>query len=67
MTPSRLRRPQFALIRSACEAYGLDIVEGVGYEADDVLASLALEVRVTVDVTVDFRAAVSTGESLYNQ
>lgn len=63
MTPSRLRRPQFALIRSACEAYGLDIVEGVGYEADDVLASLALEVRVTVD----FRLAVSTGESLHNQ
>ncbi|CAN0541035.1 unnamed protein product, partial [Scytosiphon promiscuus] len=39
-------RPQFALIRSACEAYGLDIVEGIGYDADDVLASLAVEGRV---------------------
>lgn len=33
------------MIRKACEAYGLEMVEGVGYEADDVIASLALEVR----------------------
>ena len=39
----------------------MDIVEGVGFEADDVIASLALEVSVAVDV----RAAVSTGESLH--
>ncbi|CAM9139113.1 unnamed protein product, partial [Laminaria digitata] len=47
-------RPQFALIRSACEAYGLDIVEGVGFEADDVLASLALEAVTAgaTDVTI---------------
>eukprot|EP00752_Nemacystus_decipiens_P003362 g3109.t1 len=43
-------RPQFALIREACEAYGLEMVEGAGYEADDVIASLALE-AVTTGVT----------------
>ncbi|CAN0222404.1 unnamed protein product, partial [Ectocarpus fasciculatus] len=41
-TPEALR-PQFALIREACEAYGLDTIEGPGYEGDDVIASLALE------------------------
>ena len=66
MTTSFLRRPQFALIRSACEAYGLGVVEGVGFEADDVIASLALEVRVAVGSTVDFREVVSTGGSLHN-
>lgn len=40
----RGNRPQFALIREACQAYGLDMIEGAGYEADDVIASLALEV-----------------------
>lgn len=39
------RRPQFALIRKACEAYGLETIEGAGYEGDDVIASLALEVK----------------------
>ena len=42
----RASRPQFALIRKACEAYGLEMIEGAGYEADDVIASLALEVCV---------------------
>lgn len=40
----RANRPQFALIRYACRAYGLEMIEGAGYEADDVIASLALEV-----------------------
>lgn len=67
MTPSlTLCRPQFALIRSACKAYGLDIVEGVGFEADDVIASLALEVRVVVGLPVDFREVVSTQGWLHN-
>ncbi|CAN0540318.1 unnamed protein product, partial [Ectocarpus sp. 12 AP-2014] len=37
------RRPQFALVRKACEAYGLETIEGPGFEGDDVIASLALE------------------------
>lgn len=37
-------RPQFALIKKACEAYGLETVEGTGFEADDAIASFALEV-----------------------
>ncbi|CAM9489835.1 unnamed protein product [Ectocarpus sp. 8 AP-2014] len=41
-TPEALR-PQFALVRQACEAYGLETIEGPGYEGDDVIASLALE------------------------
>lgn len=46
MWPCGASRPQFALIRRACEAYGLEMIEGAGYEADDVIASLALEVRL---------------------
>lgn len=33
--------PQFALIRQACEAFHLPLVEQVGYEADDLLATYA--------------------------
>ncbi|CAM9408555.1 unnamed protein product [Pylaiella littoralis] len=40
-------RPQFALIKEACQAYGLETVEAVGFEADDVIASLALEAITT--------------------
>ncbi|CAM9756081.1 unnamed protein product [Hapterophycus canaliculatus] len=31
------------MIKRACEAYGLEMIEGLGYEADDIIASLALE------------------------
>ncbi|CAM9227746.1 unnamed protein product, partial [Ascophyllum nodosum] len=43
-------RPQFALIKRACEAYGLDVFESQGYEADDVIASLAFQ-AVTAGAT----------------
>ncbi|CAM9201306.1 unnamed protein product [Choristocarpus tenellus] len=35
--------PQFSLIREACEAYGLRVVDQSGFEADDVIASLAAQ------------------------
>ncbi len=33
--------PQFALIRKACEAFGVPMVESPGYEADDLIAAYA--------------------------
>ena len=69
--PCRASRPQFALIRKACQAYGLEMVEGAGYEADDVIASLALEVCmgtllgviVGLDVAITTMDLVIQGES----
>jgi len=42
--PKLPHRPQFGFVRKACQAYGLEVIEGAGYEADDVIATLALEV-----------------------
>jgi len=45
--------PQFALVREAAEAFGVVQVEAVGFEADDVIATLtrkALEEGVDVDI-----------------
>lgn len=69
--PCRASRPQFALIRKACQAYGLEMVEGAGFEADDVIASLALEVCmgtrlgliVGLDVAITTMDLVILGES----
>jgi DNA polymerase-1 len=37
--------PQFEMIRQVMEALGIPVVEAPGYEADDVLATLATEAR----------------------
>jgi len=45
--------PQFALVREAAEAFGIDQVEAEGWEADDVIATLATQARndgVDVDI-----------------
>ena len=45
--------PQFALVREAAEAFGIDQVEAEGWEADDVIATLAMQARndgVDVDI-----------------
>ncbi|CAM9927136.1 unnamed protein product, partial [Sphacelaria rigidula] len=41
-TPEELK-PQFALVRQACEAYGFEVVRGPGFEADDVIAAVTLQ------------------------
>ncbi len=43
-TPEALE-PQFALIRTMCEVLGIPVVGVTGYEADDVLATLATRGR----------------------
>ncbi|MGP0030584.1 MAG: 5'-3' exonuclease H3TH domain-containing protein, partial [Acidimicrobiales bacterium] len=43
-TPDALP-PQFEMIRQVMEALGIPVVEAPGYEADDVLATLATEAR----------------------
>jgi len=37
--------PQFALVRDVLQALGITAVESVGFEADDILATLATEAR----------------------
>lgn len=37
--------PQFPLVREACQAFGLPIIEKPGYEADDLLAAYAKEAQ----------------------
>ncbi len=37
--------PQFPLIRDAINAFGLPVVEKIGYEADDVIATLATQAK----------------------
>ena len=45
--------PQFALVREAADAFGVAQVEAAGYEADDVIATLAKEALAEgVDVDI---------------
>eukprot|EP00903_Cladosiphon_okamuranus_P018931 g17412.t1 len=66
-------RSQFTLIRRACDAYGLEVIEGAGYEADDVIATLALEAVTTgaTNVTIvsadkDLAQLVTTRVNMHN-
>jgi len=65
-------KPQFPLIREAAEALGLEVLEKVGYEADDLIASAAKEAKeLGLDVLVvssdkDLMQIVNDKVSLYD-
>ncbi len=46
--------PQFALVREAAEAFGVVQVEASGFEADDVIATLARKALVEVSESSEF-------------
>ncbi len=62
--------PQFALVREAAEAFGLPVIESLGFEADDLLASYAAAAQATGEpVTIlssdkDLMQLIGSGVSL---